>query len=274
MRLFQPLSLLSGVVIATMFAIKHAFTFKSVRFIMALSLILSMSLSPILSAEADSTAASAPYRLSFITPSLTSVSTASNAVIPNCTPDNSYALPAPISPTQPGLKMTVDQPSTYTVYGDSPSQITTQMADCTPVHSTGTNGVPGRFAASTANAVSWDVTYNDVNDICSIASADVTIHINQVFPAWQAPVNVSSSLVSDWQTYVNKLHAYEQGHVNLDETYASKVFSDLNAISPEDCSTIGDTVDNIANTDLAQSLSANSAYDQTNGFGQKENIDL
>jgi predicted secreted Zn-dependent protease len=194
--------------------------------------------------------------------------------VPNCTPDNSYSLPSSITPLEPGLQQIIDTPSTYTVYGDSPSQIMSEIDQCTPVHTAGTNGAAGNYAASTANTISWSIEYTDTDGQCSITNADVTLHISQVFPEWQATGGSPSSLNSLWQNYITKLVAYEQGHVSLDETAANAVLSDLQNLPTTSCSEVNQVANSVANNDANGNLAANANYDNINDFGLNEGVVL
>jgi predicted secreted Zn-dependent protease len=195
--------------------------------------------------------------------------------VPNCQPDTSYSMPTDITPTYAGLQVIIDTPSTYAVYGNTPAEIMSQMANCTPVDSAGTNGASGKYAASTANTIDWSVSYTDNGTgICSIASASLTLHINQVFPLWQPTSGMPSSLISDWQTFTTKLHAYEQGHVSLDEAGAQTVLNNIEQVSPTACDSINSVVSSIVSADNANTLTANANYDIANDFGNKEGIGL
>jgi predicted secreted Zn-dependent protease len=294
MRMYQAQFLPSRIASTAIIILKRSFYNKALRLITGLGLAFFLTFLPILRAHANSTAASIAPTLAAVRPtekaatspalavantqaapsSPNSASNNSTVYIPQCTPDTSYTLPSSISPTGSGLSIQVDQPSIYTVYGDSTTAIINQMADCTPVTSSGTGGSPGKYGASTANAVSWSVSYSEAGDTCSITSVGVTIHINQVFPSWSAPSDASTSLTAAWQAYIAKLHAYEQGHVNLDELWAKNVLNDISAIQPGNCDSIDQTVNATARNDLSNSLAANSNYDQVNDFGNKEDVNL
>ncbi|HUC88109.1 MAG TPA: DUF922 domain-containing protein [Candidatus Binatia bacterium] len=210
-------------------------------------------------------------------PVVTTAAVAQPAVVvaaPSCTPDTSYVPAGAINPSQPGLEQVIDQPSTYTVYGNTPDQIMSEIAECTPIHSSGTGGVAGDFAASTANAISWTLNYTDNNNVCSVDSVDVTLHINQVFPNWQASASSPASLNSTWQTYLTGLEAYEQGHAQLDEAAAAQVLSDLQNLPASSCDTIVQSANTVAEADTANNLTANTNYDLVNDYGLKENVTL
>lgn len=194
---------------------------------------------------------------------------------PNCNPDTSYQTPGSITPTSPGLQQVIDAPSTYTVYGNSPSQVMNQIDDCTPVHSSGSNGSPGNYAASTAYNISWQLNYNtNASGQCVPANVEVTLHINQVFPQWQATAGVQPGLTSAWQTYIAKLQTYEQGHVQLDDQAAAAVLSDLQNLPATDCETINQLANTTANNDITTYQNANLNYDLINAFGLKQDVVL
>jgi predicted secreted Zn-dependent protease len=212
-------------------------------------------------------------------PSTPAVTATPAAVIstpaPNCTPDTSSILPSAITPTQSGLQTVVDSPSYYSVYGNTTSQVDAQIAACTPVISSGRNGVAGKFAAATSNSISWNVNYNvDDNDIYTVSSADIALHISQVFPTWQATSGAAAGLQRAWNTYGAKLYNYEQGHAQLDESGAQTLLSDLLATPTTPCSTVYTIVSAEATKDIQNTLSANTAYDVNNAFGAKENVAL
>jgi predicted secreted Zn-dependent protease len=83
-----------------------------------------------------------------------------------------------------------------------------------------------------------------------------------------------SSLISDWQTFTTKLHAYEQGHVSLDEAGAQTVLNNIEQVSPTACDSINSVVSSIVSADNANTLTANANYDIANDFGNKEGIGL
>ena len=188
-----------------------------------------------------------------------------------CTPDTSYQMPTQLSLSQPGLQQVIDSPNTYTVYGNSGSQILAQMAQCTPVHYT--SGIPAILAASTAYSIDWqfDYVYNGTN--CSLSNVKVGLHINQIFPNWQ-PSGGNNSMAASWQGYISKLHAYENGHVQLDEQAGATVLDDLQNFPPTDCTAITQAATTQAEADLHSYDIANANYDTGNNYGLNQGITL
>jgi predicted secreted Zn-dependent protease len=191
--------------------------------------------------------------------------------VPLCVPDETYQTPAKLGLSQPGLQQIIDTPYTYTVYGNTGSEIISQIAQCTPVHST--SGQPGIYAASTAYAINWQFDYVGDGDTCTLSDISVGLHINQVFPAWQ-PSAGNNSMNASWQSYIAKLHTYESGHVQLDEAAASAVLSDLQNFPPADCDSIVQAATDKVNTDVHYYDVANANYDTDNNYGMNQNITL
>jgi predicted secreted Zn-dependent protease len=193
------------------------------------------------------------------------------AQAPLCTPDSSYQLPSAMTLSQPGLSQVIDTPSTYVVYGTNAEQIMTEISHCTPVHTT--SGKVGDYAASTADYINWQFSY-DANDdgLCSLDNVAVGLHVNQIFPSWQP--SGSSSLGSDWQEYIAKLYAYENGHVLIDEQTANQVLDDLQNFPPTDCDAIVQAATAIAVSDTNNGNQANANYDTNNDYGLNEGVIL
>jgi predicted secreted Zn-dependent protease len=195
--------------------------------------------------------------------------------VPSCIPDSSYQTPAALAPQQAGVQEVIDALSGYTVYGNTTTQIMAQMSRCTAVRSTGTGGTAGNFAASTAYSVSWHSSYNDNGaGLCTVGSTAVSLHINQVFPQWQATSGSSAGLAGLWQTYSSKLHAYEQGHVQLDEAAANTILKDLENLPPTACGSIAQIANTKGMADIANYNAANANYDIANSFGLKQGVTL
>jgi predicted secreted Zn-dependent protease len=206
---------------------------------------------------------------------IASQSTLAVQVTPTCTADSTYQMPSTLSATTSGLYQVIDTPSTYDVYGNSTTAINSQLYACTPVHSTGTGGSAGNFAASTAISLSWNISYSsDAIGLCSVTGADVSSHINQVFPSWIATSGIPSILPAQWQSYITKLHAYEAGHESLDEQEGSALYNDLTNMPTTPCAAINQAAQAIFTFDTAKYNAANSAYDIINQFGIKEGVSL
>jgi len=196
-------------------------------------------------------------------------------IVPTCTPISPSALPTVIDPEVPGLQTQVDSPTTYTVFGDSTDEINAQIAECTPVQSSGTDGFAGRFAASTSNTISWKFGYSEIGpDSCKISYVAVSLHIEQVFPNWQPTSGQNPELTEQWQVFITKLHGYEEGHVTLDEQSAEKILTDLVNFPPTACENISAAGNNLAQLDMDNNLTINTNYDISNDFGNKEGVSL
>lgn len=189
-----------------------------------------------------------------------------------CMPAEPYSPPASLALERPGLQQVIDPASTYTVYGYTAEQATSQIAHCTPVRSSG--GVKGNFAADTAYALNWQFNYVGSGGLCKLSDIRVGLHISQVFPSWQPEGNGNNVLASRWQKYIARLHAYETGHVQLDEASGAAVLADLQNLPPTDCNDIAKLANDKANADIHAYDLANANYDLSREFGAKQHLAL
>ena len=206
-----------------------------------------------------------------LTPSLNNAPAANP--VPACSSDNSYRSPAGLPLEKPGLQQVIDSPAGYTVYGNTATEVMSQINKCTPVHIT--SGRPGLFAATTSYAINWQVDYvPGSNGLCVTDGVRVGLHVKQVFPAWQPTDSATAGLDTSWRNYITKLRAYENGHVQLDETAAATVLSDLRDFPPTDCNSIEGAATAKAKADVSAYDAANADYDTSNNYGLKQDIVL
>ncbi|MDB5164702.1 MAG: hypothetical protein JWL89_328 [Candidatus Saccharibacteria bacterium] len=201
-------------------------------------------------------------------PALTFTSSSSGgaSIVPNCTPGAKTPQPtAPnLSPDQSGLQQVILPNAIYTVYGNTVSQISTQMAVCTPVSDNGSD----RFAASTDYALNWNFRYQDKGDgVCTVTNASVGITIAEIFPSWQPSAGAAAGLSGSWQTFIHNLAAHEAGHVSLDQAAAATILSDLQSIPATDCGRILEVAAGRVSSNIAALNSANDAYDAATNHG-------
>jgi predicted secreted Zn-dependent protease len=136
-----------------------------------------------------------------------------------------------------------------------------QIADCTPVR-TG-----GLFAANTGYSLSNYYTYGvNPDGLCSITTAVVTLHVNQVYPAWKPTVD-TQAMQPSWDTFIRNLRAHEQGHVALDAQYARTLYDALESIPAQNCNTFKSSVDGKAAAIMDALVVANENYDNTTKHG-------
>lgn len=159
--------------------------------------------------------------------------------------------------------------TTYAVHGLSTAQINSQMAACSPVVQNGDG-----FDASTLYNLSTLYNFGMNSDgLCTVTSASVGINVGMVMPAW-SNAGASSSLTSTWNRFITNLQTHENGHATIDESYASKIYTDMISVPPTDCGSINATVKAVVANDTAAMNAANDSYDASTNHGATQGASL
>jgi predicted secreted Zn-dependent protease len=192
-------------------------------------------------------------------------STQVNEPIETCVPFGSSGDPSPLplSDNSTGLIQQIDQPLTYQIFGRSADALRNQVKQCAPKDA-GQSGAS--FAAQTNYRLLWRYKYTDTGNMCKVADASVSIHINQVMPLWR-PDNAPGGLLNEWNDFMRNLNTHEAGHVTLDLQYAQNLLNDLRNFPSTPCSQLQESVRHLADTDIAELAQANDNYDSTTNHG-------
>ncbi len=178
-----------------------------------------------------------------------------------CTPSN-YAGVGDINldASHPGLTQLVDATYYYQIYGYDSAQVQQQIQRCAPRLSGNDD-----FTGYTSYRLQWQYAYvAGDNGLCELYNVKVGIRIGEVLPALQT-TQPSAGFAAKWQTFAASLDTHERGHVALDEQYAAKLLSDLQAFPATDCASISGAIDTLTHAELAALAQANVDYDtQTN----------
>lgn len=191
------------------------------------------------------------------------------SLTPNCS-RGSYSLPSTVDPSKMsnGVHYKIDEPATYNVYGDSAESIILQIYNCTPVIK------DGRYAANTGYNLSSYYTYiQDSDGLCSVASATVTLHINQVYPEWKN-TGADADTARAWDSFITNLRKHEDGHTRLDKQYADQMYDTIVGVSKVSCETINTAVKDVINNVISSLNSANNDYDAATDHGSKQGAKL
>jgi predicted secreted Zn-dependent protease len=191
----------------------------------------------------------------------------SRAVTPSCTrgiDPTPTAISLPDSASDVILQS--DSSNSYRVYGNSTSEIWSQINRCSPVRSGGV------FAADTSYRLDYVYRFMvGADGQCRVASAAVGMHTSQVFPVWSPTSTTPDSTTARWNAFSTALHAHENGHVALDNSYAQKLYAALMATQPTaNCATLQANVNAAASNLQAQLDAANNAYDAATGHGRTQ----
>lgn len=181
---------------------------------------------------------------------------------PNCSP-LSFGMPSQLSLANAPVELSVqtDAPTQYQIYGNTASELRTQIRHCAPGASSSTGA---EYTGQTSYNLSWQYSVS-VGASCSAQNIKVGVHTAIALPYWQPTGNATSGLAGRWQLFATNLGTHEQGHVMIDKQYAAKLLADLNALGPVDCGSLNSAVNDIVNRDVAALNQTNDTYDaQTN----------
>lgn len=183
--------------------------------------------------------------------------------VPACTLGH-YALPPEIELAHkaPGLSETMDAPHYYTVNGQNSGQVQQQIQRCAPRLAGNED-----FTALTSYRVSWWYQYQSTSDgQCVVVNAKIGMHINQSLPHL-GDYGGNTALYRSWQTFMVGLKAHEQGHVDLDNQYASTMLATLQHFPATNCSGLESSINQKMAAHVAQLNAANDAYDFQTSHG-------
>jgi len=185
--------------------------------------------------------------------------------VPSCTPLTSNAATAlDLTSAPAGVNLQNDAPAQYRIYGNTASDLRAQIQRCAP----GVSGSTGsEFTGQTDYYLNWQYTVIAAGSGCSLANIRVGLHTTVALPYWQPTGGAVSGLAGRWQTFINGLTAHEQGHVDIDKTYAADLYQDLENLGTIPCNTVAANVQTITSSNSAALDNANDAYDTATSHG-------
>lgn len=175
-----------------------------------------------------------------------------------------------LAATQTGLVRTPKSVGPYTIYGNTVSQITSQMYSCSPV-------VIGNehFAGSTDYVMSWNYgIQGNAQNVCTLTDVRVGLAVSQTLPSWQPSATASASVKTQWQRFITNLTIHEDGHAQLDAQYAQTLATTLQTTPATDCNSITTVANARAQAVIAALDRANEAYDAQTGHGRTQGATL
>lgn len=169
-----------------------------------------------------------------------------------------------LSATAPGLHVQYDTPVYYQIYGNTASQLRTQIAHCAPG---ATSSSEAEYTGDTSYNLSWQYTTLVSGNGCTITNVQVGLHIATTLPLWQPTIQAATGLGSRWQQFMGALATHEHGHAQLDANYAGAILQRLNSLGNMDCSTVTNAVQSAVDSGVRTLNNANDAYDQQTNHG-------
>ena len=170
-----------------------------------------------------------------------------------------------------GLTEVKDAPSYYQIYGDTAAQVRAQQQQCAPNF----NPEGARFAGATDYNLSWQYsTTQDNTGLCQLSNVKIGLHVNMILPLWQPTNSAASGLASAWQKFIANLANHENGHIAIDQQYASQLLGDLQSSPASDCASILGSVQSKVDADVVAISAANDAYDASTNYGATQGVIL
>ncbi|MBC7581549.1 DUF922 domain-containing protein [Aeromicrobium sp.] len=202
------------------------------------------------------------------TPNPSTVSTATKATstqpLQTCVPvETVEPTPIDLSTAPDGLKQQIDAPTFYQIFGITPSALRSQIRQCAPK-----TGSEATFTAETNYQLNWQYRYTEeANGQCRVVYAAVGIHIIQALPQWQPTAKAQDGLPNRWTSFMDALKTHENGHSALNVQYAQKLFNDIKRFPPTPCAQIAQSLQYLADSDVAALAQANDNYDSSTDHG-------
>ena len=187
------------------------------------------------------------------------------AVLPHCTPLNfGSASELVLDSTSTGLRIQNDPATYYQIYGNTASDLHTQISQCAP----GANGKSiAEYTGETSYSLTWQYSIAVTDTGCSLTDTQVGLHITTALPFWQSTATATPGLDSHWQQFTQALTIHEHGHAQLDANYAGLLLQQLNGLGNLDCGSAADTVQSTVNSVVQALNSANNTYDNQTNHG-------
>lgn len=190
------------------------------------------------------------------------------ASVQNCMPASGYTAPAKLdlAAAPDGLSVQTDPLQQYTLYGNTASQLRSQVQRCAPSAS-GVARAGAEFSAETGYSLVWQ--YNTVQGTasCSLTDIKVGLHLNMIQPQWQATSTAAYGLGSQWTGFIVALSTHEGGHAAIDRQYANQLLGNLQVLPADDCLRLATTIHSIIISNLAALNHANETYDTATQHG-------
>jgi predicted secreted Zn-dependent protease len=114
----------------------------------------------------------------------------------------------------------------------------------------------------------WSYPYVAGNHSCAVGPVQVTVAITFTFPNWDKPAQASSTLVAEWNEYLNKAQAHEDGHKEIAVEAGHKILYALKAMPVyPSCAALEQAVDQTGQDILEQFRQKELVYDQETNHG-------
>jgi len=115
--------------------------------------------------------------------------------------------------------------------------------------------------------LAWRFQSQAEGSFCRITQATITITSVVTMPEWAAPAGVDKALVEEWQRYSSALATHEAGHRDVVIGGATRLQKALLSAWPQDCASMQQTAQQIAQPLIAGMRVDSDRYDETTHHG-------
>ncbi|MCE3233172.1 MAG: hypothetical protein K0R98_1429 [Rickettsiaceae bacterium] len=149
----------------------------------------------------------------------------------------------------------------YKVRGKTMSQIQQSIRENGFVAPNG-----ARFAANTNYTLNWEYRFNQTENSCAIASANVTVTVTYTMPKLEG--EVPADTMQEWNDYYNALKLHEDGHANIGIETAQIIEDTIKTMAPTvTCGELTNLANQLANFMVQKANNDNIHYDEATNHG-------
>lgn len=166
------------------------------------------------------------------------------------------SIPAPAAPAM------TERHEDYTITGRSAAELRGQMDRLGPRSEDGKV-----YDANTRSELQWSYQYRTDLDGCRIASADVRLSVVYVMPRWADYGSAPRDVRDNWDRYLVRLTAHEQGHRDVSLQVAEDFERELLAMRGRYCEDLGKAADEAGKGKQRELRDRNRSFDDRTRHG-------
>lgn len=156
----------------------------------------------------------------------------------------------------------------YDVAGSTPQELRADLDRHGPFDQQGR-----RFDGFTRWYVRWRYTYASDPQRCAIESVSTTVDIAITLPRLASDTSASASLQQSFSTYVEKLHAHENGHAQIAIDIGKRIEDGIRALPPETgCDRLGQIANDLGYSLIREANQQEIDYDARTQHGRTQGV--
>ena len=125
-----------------------------------------------------------------------------------------------------------------------------------------------RFTGWTRWRLRWRIEPERRDGLCHPGPVDVHLEVTTVLPDWEAPLEASPMLRSEWAHYMDALVEHESGHADLAEEAADRIRDGIAALAPHrSCASLRTLAHTHGRAEVDRLRLLNREFDEHTGHG-------